>query len=66
MKAPPCANCGKPLPHYQWALTTNCPSIWGYMGNGVFCTLRCGYGYGLRAQRVQATIAAKQQKEQPK
>ncbi len=45
-----CQCCKKPLKHFQfwetdWAKTKGL--IWGYMGDGSFCTLRCGYYWAL-------------------
>jgi hypothetical protein len=51
MKAPNCRECGKPLaPYIYFGHPTIDPERkkqFGYGGNGVFCTLRCGYRYAL-------------------
>jgi hypothetical protein len=50
MTIPTCKNCGNPLPLFRRSPTRPdlVPSTRGYNGNGVFCTQRCGYDFGLR------------------
>ncbi|HLF96976.1 MAG TPA: hypothetical protein VI457_07515 [Methylococcaceae bacterium] len=57
--APDCKCCGKPLKVFeffdsQWAKDAGL--VYGYKGEGVFCTLRCGYQFGILA--VQAGYRA--------
>lgn len=47
-----CAYCGKPLPYYQYHDIAKTPSDRGYVGNGIFCTLRCGYKFGITAYKA--------------
>ena len=55
---PRCKQCGESLPHYQYHAQRDSRSEYGYHGDGEFCSLRCGYRYGLRAVRQQNQINA--------
>lgn len=56
---PLCRTCMKELADYwtlNWPTASRLPisrshAGFGYFGNGFFCTLRCGYRYGLRQVR---------------
>ena len=45
-KRPKCVYCGKRLPIYPWSSDR---ARYGYNAHGVFCSLSCGYYYGLAA-----------------
>lgn len=45
--APLCEYCRKPLPAYPWRDQPWATGAWGYHGDGVFCTLRCGYKWAI-------------------
>lgn len=52
MAHPVCNYCGKPMPRFAnhdalVACGHHIPSRYGYQGNGIFCSLHCGYRYGL-------------------
>ena len=54
---PVCMYCGKPLRRYArydavTAAGYRPASEYGYRGNGIFCTLTCGYHYGRAMAKV--------------
>lgn len=59
-EVPRCRNCRRPLPVkklHEWEGAT--PTTERYIGyghdsDGTFCTLRCGYKFGLEAARKEA------------
>jgi hypothetical protein len=57
---PRCQQCGRKMPAYftyEFHPTLLLRPVmrsfagWGYDGNGYFCSLRCGYRYGLSVMR---------------
>lgn len=50
-KQPNCRRCGKPLWPYIYFghpdIDPKHEQKWGYNGNNVFCTLRCGYHWAM-------------------
>jgi hypothetical protein len=52
---PDCHNCGKPLAPYRNFDTDHAAErglVWGYYGDGFFCSLRCGHEFGVAAVRA--------------
>ena len=54
-KRPTCHNCGEPLSQYRFFghkdIDPDKKRRWGYEGNGIFCTLRCGFNWALSKLR---------------
>lgn len=46
---PKCRFCARPLAKYIYADRPWARGEYGYGGCGVFCSLRCGFKYGLAA-----------------
>lgn len=44
---PRCRQCGKALRRYSWRGGT--PNLFGYVGRGHFCSLRCGWRFAIDA-----------------
>lgn len=54
---PKCRQCGKLLSAYKYAdaeWNRGKDRRFGYEGNNFFCTLRCGFYYGLRCVQTEA------------
>lgn len=53
---PLCAFCRKPLPLDGFSCEqdkkVSAGRVWGYGGNNVFCTLKCGFSFGLASHRA--------------
>lgn len=51
-KRPICRTCDKPLGHYKYfghpVIDPTKVKVFGYEGNGYFCSLRCGFNWALR------------------
>lgn len=52
---PLCHNCGEPLKPYPYLAEPHAKEqqqVWGYNGNNLFCTMRCGFQFGIAAVRA--------------
>lgn len=53
---PECRRCGEKLKPYIYfgdhTIDPKRVKKWGYEGNGIFCTLRCGYRHALELLKL--------------